>query len=168
MFSFSFSASLPAPLLDSHRQHRHRRDRRASSPHPLSLSFLRSSFVLFFTFLSLIPRPRPRRRRRRRRRRGCSRGARYPIRRPWGLPLPLFRPTVPPRNISPWPVAWLAVAASRLPRDSLSTCSSRLHRTRPSITTLHITHYKLPVSLSFPSLPLCPARAFPPFHGLIF
>lgn len=61
-------------------------------------------------------------------------------------PLPLFRPTVAPRNF----FAAGCLAAASLSRDSLPTSSPNLHQNhynRPSITTLHITHYKLPISL---------------------
>lgn len=67
-------------------------------------------------------------------------------------PLPLFRPTVPPRNIF---VA--SCLPARLPRDSLSTSSPSLHRTattgRPlPLYILHIINYQ-PYSRTH-SLPL--------------
>lgn len=54
-------------------------------------------------------------------------------------PLPLFRPTVPPRNIFA-----ASCLPARLPRDSLSTSSPSLHRTATTSRPLpHFTYYTL-------------------------
>lgn len=139
---------------------------------PLSLSLSLSDFLLILVPLALsVPHPpRPR----------CPHGARYPIRR---LPSP--------RNIFVAScLARLSRLASRLSQPAVPGCIERDHYNRPSITTLHITHYKLPVSFSLslssslslpPSLPLSlslgslllhgsshPTRAAASFRGLIF
>lgn len=153
MFSFSFfSLSLPPPPCSLH----------------VPLSFPLSSFSGRFLFRlrsSLIPRRR------------CPLGARYPIRRPWGPP---FRPTVPlppsSQHLRSQLPGLAAPTASRLSQPAVPGCIERDHYNRPSITTLHITHYKLPVSPSplrlaptslRPSAsPLPPLRARCPFRFL--
>lgn len=70
-------------------------------------------------------------------------------------PLPLFRPTVPPRNIFA-----ASCLPARLPRDSLSTSSPSLHRTattgRPlPLYILHIINYQ-PYSRAHSLPPLLP------------
>lgn len=115
------------------------------------------------------------------RRRRCPHGARYPIRRLPSSPL-----SFPPRNIFvAGCLARLSRLASRLSQPAVPGCIERDHYNRPSITTLHITHYKLPVSLSLslflPPSPLSlslgslllhgsshPTRAAASFRGLIF
>lgn len=114
-------------------------------------------------------------------RRRCPHGARYPIRRLPSSPL-----SFPPRNIFvAGCLARLSRLASRLSQPAVPGCIERDHYNRPSITTLHITHYKLPVSLSLslflPPSPLSlslgslllhgsshPTRAAASFRGLIF
>lgn len=56
---------------------------------------------------------------------------------------------MPPRNISLASCLAGCSTASRLFQPAAPGCIERDHYNRPSITTLHITHYKLPASLSF-------------------
>lgn len=60
-------------------------------------------------------------------------------------PLPLFTPRCPLAT-SPRPVAWPLACLETLFQPQVPTCIKPL-QPAPSITTLHITHYKLPVSL---------------------
>lgn len=86
---------------------------------------------------------------------------------PYDAPgVPPFRPTVPPRNISAASRPGRSTA-SRLSQPAVPGCIERDHYNRPSITTLHITHYKLPVSLSF-SLRPARSRPFPRPVGSFF